>query len=109
MSVVEGLRDALLPGGFVVCKGPNAANLTAAQLRYVDLTHERAFTKRSLVQLLEAADLGDCRVVPVRSAHLSGRVRLVLERVLHRLVYWICGDTDEDVFTRTIAVAAYRK
>jgi 2-polyprenyl-3-methyl-5-hydroxy-6-metoxy-1,4-benzoquinol methylase len=106
---VRALREALVPGGFVVCKVPNAANLTGGQLRYIDLTHERSFTRLSLVQLLEAAELVDCRVLPVRAPHLSGRVRLLLERLLHRAVYRICGDGREDVFTRTLTVAAFRR
>lgn len=103
------IRDALVPGGFVVCKGPNAANLTGAQGRYIDLTHERSFTKSSLFQLLEAADLTGCRVIPVRAAHVSGRARLLLEGLMHRMVYRLCGDALEDVFTRTICAVAFRK
>jgi 2-polyprenyl-3-methyl-5-hydroxy-6-metoxy-1,4-benzoquinol methylase len=106
---VIGLRAALVPGGFLVCKVPNAANLTGGQLRYIDLTHERSFTRLSLYQLLEAADLTDCRVLPVRAAHLSGRARLLLERLLHRVVYRVCGDAGEVVFTRTLTVVALKK
>lgn len=109
MEWVLALREALVPGGFLVCKVPNAANLTGGQLRYIDLTHERSFTRLSLYQLLEAAALADCRVLPVRAPHLSGRIRLLLERLLHRFVYRVCGDTSEDVFTRTLTVAAFRK
>ena len=54
---VQAAHNALRPGGFFVCRCPNAANLTAGFSRYIDLTHERSFTDVSMLQLLEAGDL----------------------------------------------------
>lgn len=107
LDFVETARAALTPGGFMVCRTPNAANLTGAQLRYIDLTHERSFTWRSLFQLLTAAGLVDCRLIPVRVPHLSGRVRLGIEHRLHQIVYLICGHGGEPIFTRTLSAVAF--
>lgn len=105
---VETARAALKPGGVFVCRVPNAANLAASQLRYIDLTHKRSFTTTSLAQLFEAAGMPEWRVLPVRAAHLTGNVRLVAERLLHRAVYLVCGNARERVFTRTLSACAVR-
>ncbi len=107
LQFVDAACSALVPDGFFVCRVPNAANLTGMQLRYIDLTHERSFTWRSLVQLLTAAGLVKCRLIPVRVPHLSGRTRLFVERGLHQMVYLICGHGGERVFTRTLSAVAY--
>jgi cyclopropane fatty-acyl-phospholipid synthase-like methyltransferase len=107
LELMETVRETLNPGGFFVCKVPNAANLTAAQLRYIDLTHERSFTESSLLQLLNAAGFRQCRLIPVRAPHLSGRARLQIERALHRGIFRICGDSQAQVFTRTLSMVGY--
>jgi 2-polyprenyl-3-methyl-5-hydroxy-6-metoxy-1,4-benzoquinol methylase len=106
LELTEAARAALIPGGCFICKVPNAANLAGPQLRYHDLTHERSFTESSLWQLLNAAGFENCRVIPVQVPHLTGRVRLHIERALHRVVFRICGDAGGKVFTRTLAMAA---
>ena len=105
---VEAARDALVPGGVFLCRVPNGANLTSPHARYIDMTHERCFTSKSLLQLLEVGGFSDCRIVPIRSAHFTGRARLLVERVLHRVVFAICGDTREKVFTGNVMASAVR-
>jgi 2-polyprenyl-3-methyl-5-hydroxy-6-metoxy-1,4-benzoquinol methylase len=95
-------RDALVPGGYLVCKVPNAANLTSAQLRYVDLTHVRSFTGSSLRQLFETAGFAECDIRPVHSGRLTGQIRELVEKSLHKVLYRVCGEGREDVFTRTV-------
>ena len=107
LELTEAARAALVPGGCFVCKVPNAANLAGPQLRYLDLTHQRSFTEPSLWQLLNASGFEDCRVIPVQVPHFSGRVRLWIEHALHRVVFKICGDVCEQVFTRTLSMAGY--
>lgn len=109
LAFVESAREALLNGGFFFCRMPNAANLTATYSRYIDLTHERSFTSASILQLLEAAGLRDCRIVPIRMAHMSGRIRLVLERLIHRAIFRLCGHDLEKVFTSNVCAIGYRK
>jgi len=106
---VEAARAALYPGGFFLCSIPNAANLTGSYGRYIDLTHEQSFTTPSILQLLEAGGLQDCRIVPIRSTHLSGRLRLVVEALLHKILFRICGRGLEQVFTKDICAIGFRR
>ena len=106
---VETARAALAPGGVFVCRTPNGAHLTASQTRYIDLTHERCFTETSLLQLLNAAGFDECRVLPMRLGHFSGKARMAAEWLLHRAVYTVCGNTRERVYTHNIHAAAVRR
>ena len=69
LAVLLGLRRFLRPGGFFVLSVPNIAHgsvrlaLLGGQFQYQDLglldaTHLRFFTRRSLEQLLDEAELG---------------------------------------------------
>jgi SAM-dependent methyltransferase len=106
---VEAAASALKSGGFFYCRVPNAANLTGSYSRYMDLTHERSFTSTSLLQLLEASGLQNCRIMPIRTAHLSGRLRLLIEAVLHRTIFLICGRGMERVFTSNVCAVGFKK
>jgi 2-polyprenyl-3-methyl-5-hydroxy-6-metoxy-1,4-benzoquinol methylase len=106
---VEVARRALVPGGVFVCRTPNGAHLVASQTRYVDLTHERCFTETSLLQLLYAGGFDECRVLPMRMGHLTGRLRMAAEWLLHRAVYAVCGNTRERVYTHNIHATAVRR
>jgi 2-polyprenyl-3-methyl-5-hydroxy-6-metoxy-1,4-benzoquinol methylase len=106
---LEAAREALRPGGFFFCRVPNAANLTGTYSRYMDLTHERCFTSASLLQLLEAGGFEKCRIIPIQAAHLSGRIRLVMEAFLHRAVFRICGRGLERVFTYNVCAVGFVK
>jgi len=105
---IRAARASLRRGGFFLCRMPNGANLTASYSRYMDLTHERCFTRPSILQLLEAGGLKDCRVIPYRAAHLTGRLRLLLETALHRFVFHLCGHGQETIFTNNIYAIGYR-
>ncbi|MEH1831610.1 MAG: methyltransferase domain-containing protein [Nostoc sp.] len=110
LELLEAIQQALLPGGFFVCRVPNAANLTGGYSRYIDLTHERAFTSLSLLQLLEIAELQNCQTIPIRAGHLSGRIRLALEGFLHKIVFRICGQNSaEKTFTYNICAVGFKK
>ncbi len=105
---VEAAYDALLPGGFLLCRAPNAANLTGAYSRYIDLTHTRIFTSRSIVQLLDAGGFRDARVIPQRTASWRGRFRLGLEKLLHRVVFRITDRGTEQVFTKNLYAVGFK-
>jgi cyclopropane fatty-acyl-phospholipid synthase-like methyltransferase len=62
---------ALKPGGFIYCRVPNAANLTASYSRYMDLTHERIFTSKSLLQLFEVCGYKNCEIQRIKSSHFT--------------------------------------
>lgn len=54
----EALR-VLKPGGRWIVHAPNAAGFFGGRVRYADLTHEQAFTRESLEQLLRASGFGE--------------------------------------------------
>jgi 2-polyprenyl-3-methyl-5-hydroxy-6-metoxy-1,4-benzoquinol methylase len=107
IAVAAAARAALRPGGFFYCRSPNAASLTGSYGRYMDLTHERAFTSTSLLQLLDAAGFERSRVVPIRAPHVGGRARLAVEAALHRVVFRICGRGMEKVFTSNVCAVGF--
>ena len=105
---VETAVAALTPGGFFVCRTPNAANLMAAHARYMDLTHQRCFTSASILQLLAAGGLTDCRTLAPRAASWSGRLRLGVETLLHRALFRVCSCGPEQIFTRDVCAVGFR-
>lgn len=99
---VQAARCALIPGGFFICRVPNAANLTASHMRYIDFTHRRCFTSFSLIQLLETAGLADCRVIPLRRKNWARRLHLGAVTLFHRAFYLFCGNRLERHFHKII-------
>jgi cyclopropane fatty-acyl-phospholipid synthase-like methyltransferase len=57
---------SLKPGGRLILTTPNAASLFGARDRYVDFTHEVGFTPESLMQVMQATDYTNVRVLAVR-------------------------------------------
>ncbi len=106
---IQAARKALRPGGFLVCRVPNAAHLTGAYMRYNDLTHRRSFTGLSLLQLMEAGRMTGCRSLPVRVPHLKGKIRLWLESTLHRVLFRLSCHPPEDIFTYNVSAVGFRR
>jgi 2-polyprenyl-3-methyl-5-hydroxy-6-metoxy-1,4-benzoquinol methylase len=79
IATLEEVRHALKPGGALLVKVPNAANVFGLVARYLDFTHEIAFTEHSLRQVLLASGYRD---VEVKGPAV--RLRLTPRRV----VYW---------------------
>ncbi len=101
-------RQALRPGGFFFCRVPNAANIAGGYLRYIDLTHYRSFTSKSLLQLLDAAGFDRPRIVPLREAHFRGKLRRALETMLHRALFRISLHGPEDQFSTLLCGVGFR-
>lgn len=99
---VVAAREALRPGGFFVCRVPNAANLLGGYARYMDLTHVRAFTRTSILQLLEIGGFEEYQVLRDRPKHLGGKIRLTVESLLHRVVYRITGHAFEPAVSKNV-------
>lgn len=106
---IRSLHGALRPGGRLFIRTPNAANLAGTYGRYTDFTHHRSFTAGSAQQLLEACGFADFRVVPLQGTSLSRRAKLVVEHILHRVLFRLSGYGRERVFTRNLCVVATRR
>lgn len=79
ISTLEAIRTALRPGGKVVIKVPNAANAFGLVARYLDFTHEVAFTEHSLRQVLLAAGFDGIAV---------GGIETQWRPTIKRTLYW---------------------
>lgn len=56
--------EALGRGGAFIIQAPNGGSPFCGTLRYADFTHELAFTKESVTQVLRAVGFNDVRVFP---------------------------------------------
>lgn len=88
LRLMELAADRLRPGGVLVVRVPNGEGLFAGALRYGDLTHLRAFTRRSLSHAFALRGLGTVEVRPVRPmAHgIASAVRALLWLLVEGLV-----------------------
>lgn len=106
---MEAARGALRPGGFLCCRCPNGANVLASYSRYVDLTHQRMFTRTSMTQLYEAAGFIDPQVVPLRPGWWLAALRMRAEAWFHRMLFHLCGRRPESVITTNVCLVGYRQ
>ena len=105
---LDAARLALKPGGFLAVKVPNMSNISCSELRYRDATHLRGFTEKSLAQCFRAFDFVDCYCQGIIPDSIGMRLRIFVEKVLHRVIFRVCGHTDVSIFTRTITAVGYR-
>jgi 2-polyprenyl-3-methyl-5-hydroxy-6-metoxy-1,4-benzoquinol methylase len=61
LSFVDQVRRVLKPGGRWIIHTPNGESPFASRMRYWDLTHEMAFTRMSLSQLLMSSGFSNVR------------------------------------------------
>lgn len=113
VATLEAVREALVPGGVLVVKVPNAANAFGLVARYLDFTHEVAFTEHSLHQVLVIAGFSNIAV-----QGLAVKWRPTIRRSLywaanglyrfgHALVYRAAVGTDAPrVLTKLLVVRA---
>ncbi len=64
-DLLQAIRQALKPGGKLLCTVPNANSPLAGHWRYVDYTHECLFTRESLEFLLGQTGLEVTHVLPL--------------------------------------------
>jgi 2-polyprenyl-3-methyl-5-hydroxy-6-metoxy-1,4-benzoquinol methylase len=102
LRLMELAKRSLVSGGLAIIHVPNMANLTSLHLRYIDLTHTRGFTDLSLLQLLECAGFHECQILRRQAAHATQWIRIFLENTIHRVIYLICGVSNERHFQRTV-------
>jgi len=106
--LLRGVQEALEPGGFMVCRVPNAAHILGSYSRYVDITHHRIFTIHSLRQALTAAGFRNVQFIPHRSSSWLGKLRLGLEYLFHRALFLLCGYPKEAIYTENLVVVGFK-
>lgn len=116
LDLVDAVAYVLKPGGRWLIQAPNGESPFCGAIRFGDMTHEQAFTRSSLDQLLRASGFSSVRcfeTAPVPSG-LKGLVRLMawmcIRAVLRLWSLAETGDTGRDaVFTRNLLAVAVRE
>jgi 2-polyprenyl-3-methyl-5-hydroxy-6-metoxy-1,4-benzoquinol methylase len=106
--LLRGIQEALEPGGFLVCRVPNAAHVLGSYCRYVDITHHRIFTTHSMRQALRAAGFRDIQFIPHRSSSWLGKLRLGLEYAFHRALFLLCGYPKDAIYTENLVAVGFK-
>jgi 2-polyprenyl-3-methyl-5-hydroxy-6-metoxy-1,4-benzoquinol methylase len=118
VPLLQGICDALVPGGRIVVRTPNMSSLLAGYSRYMDLTHVTGFTEISIVQVLEQAGFVDHQFVreyfgwPPRTRRPWVAVRRLnfrglFNEWLHRILYTARGQCPAaTIFSMNLVVYA---
>lgn len=115
VGFVDAVARALKPGGRWIVHTPNGESPFVGRVRYGDLTHELAFTRESLSQLLLASGFRsvECHeTVPVAHGLKSG-LRLVLWKLIRAaLRLYLAAETGDSgrraIFTQNLLAVAVR-
>jgi 2-polyprenyl-3-methyl-5-hydroxy-6-metoxy-1,4-benzoquinol methylase len=108
LKLLNSILVSLKPGGFFICRVPNAAHILGSYSRYMDITHHRSFTSHSLRQALGAAGFRSVSLIPTQSSILLGKVRLKFEHVFHRALFLLGGYTMESTFTQNVIAVGFK-
>lgn len=115
VAFVDEVHRALRPGGRWIIHVPNGESPFGGKMRYGDFTHELAFTRISLTQLLKASGFTDVRCFEDRPVPhgLKSLIRAGLWRVIRAgLVFYIAvetGGTDRRaIFSQNLLAVAVR-
>lgn len=93
---VDEVNRVLRPGGRWIIHVPNGESPFAGRIRYADFTHELAFTRTSLIQLLKASGFSDVDCFEDRPVPhgLKSLIRAVLWQIIRMsLVFYIAVET----------------
>lgn len=115
ITLLEKIHASLKDGGACIIKVPNAANVFGLVARYLDFTHEIAFTETSLRQVLRTAGFRDIDVLG-----LPVRFRLSPKRIVywgmnraylaaHRIAYVAAVGSDAPTILTKLIVARAKK
>lgn len=115
LRVVDGVARILRPGGRWIIHAPNGEGLFGMRMRYWDITHEMAFTRNSLGQLLVASGFAgvSCFEDQPIPHGVKSAVRFVLWRCI-RFVLWLAlaaetGETDRGaIFSQNLLAVAHK-
>jgi 2-polyprenyl-3-methyl-5-hydroxy-6-metoxy-1,4-benzoquinol methylase len=105
LAFLEALRSMLKKNGFLFIRVPNMANLFAAQLRYIDFTHEVGFTEHSLRQLLSCCGFSEIFFSNSSDGlNWKGRILFQINTMLHKILSKIVGCPSSSGYDHLIKV-----
>lgn len=101
-AMFELIAQKLKPGGVFIAELPNADSIHGIHTLYSDLTHEFAYTKFLLINLLTLAGFENIRVIPNRV-----RKNLII-RILQKILAKVISGDDKLMFSGNLIVSARR-
>lgn len=115
VAFVDGVLRALRPGGRWIIHVPNGESPFGGRVRYGDFTHEQAFTRNSLAQLLLASGFArvECHEDAPAPHGLRSAVRWGLWKLIRLgLRVWLAaetGDAGRDaIFSQNLLAIAFK-
>ena len=112
-AVLDGVARVLRPGGVCIAHVPNAEGLYGMRIRYGDLTHEQAFTARSMSQAFAA--VGFQSIAAFEDRPVVHGVRSLVRRALwdagtlpHRVLLAAETGTWGSILSQNLVVRAVR-
>ena len=115
LPLVDGVQRILRSGGRWVIHTPNGESPFAGRMRYWDLTHEMAFTRMSISQLLQSSGFVKvvCREDKPIPHGLKSAVRWILWKMIRSgLRFYIAAETgaaeSECIFSQNFLVVAVK-
>lgn len=113
VDFVDAVWRALKPGGCWLIHAPNADSPFGAAVRYGDMTHEQAFTRSSLEQLLRAS--GFSTVASFESGPVAHGMKSLIRVWLWKFIrlalrFWMAVETGDTgsraLFTRNLLIVS---
>lgn len=115
LPFVDEVVRVLKTGGRWLIHAPNGESPFVGAIRYDDITHEQAFTRRSLTQLLLASGFArlECYECGPAVAGFKSAARWVLWRCIHLLLrVWVAVETGflngNAIYTRNLIAVAFK-
>ncbi len=115
-DIVDAVALALKPGGRWLIQAPNGESPFGNAIRYGDFTHELAFTRTSLDQILRCSGFAsvECHEAAPIARGVKSLVRLTLWKLIRiGLRLWSLAETGDTgrqaVFTRNLVAVATRE
>lgn len=106
-KIIEAGFGALRPGGQVIIRTPNMANILGIYSRYMDLTHHHGYTEYSMAQLLENAGFINVTVhMPDWSRHPKLAIRTRINNYLHGKLYSLHDRVRPKCFDKNLVMHA---
>jgi len=72
-DLIAEIHRVLVPGGLCIGHVPNAEGIFGSRIRYADLTHEQAFTPKSITQMFRALQFRNVRCFEEKPVVHGGR------------------------------------